>query len=83
MGRPHISGLGEKTPREDLRERFFAAGMFVTGHAEKTFVDILDNVARVVDTNHVACQWYFAGPVAQLLSHQRLMTITWTCTTVR
>jgi hypothetical protein len=45
-GGPHISGLGEKTLREDLRERSFAADVFVTGHAEKTFVDILDDVAR-------------------------------------
>jgi hypothetical protein len=45
-GGPHISGLGEKTLSEDLRQRSFAADLFVTGHAEKTFVDILDDVAR-------------------------------------
>jgi hypothetical protein len=45
-GGPHISGLGEETLQEDLRERSFAADLFVMGHAEKTFVDILDNVAR-------------------------------------
>jgi radical SAM superfamily enzyme YgiQ (UPF0313 family) len=45
-GGPHISGLGEKALREALRERSFAANLFVTGHAEKTFVDILDNATR-------------------------------------
>ena len=42
-GGPHISGLGLK--QTDLAERSYAADVFVNGHAEQTFTDILDKVA--------------------------------------
>lgn len=45
-GGPHISGLGKVALEEDLADRSFAADVFVTGHAEQTFVDILEGVAN-------------------------------------
>jgi hypothetical protein len=44
-GGPHMSGLGKTTLDADIERRAFAADMFVTGHAEETFVDILDATA--------------------------------------
>jgi len=44
-GGPHISGLGRATIEMDLAERAFAADIFVTGHAEQTFVHLLDSLA--------------------------------------
>ena len=44
-GGPHISGLGRKAIETDLMERSFAADIFVVGHAEQTFVQILDKAA--------------------------------------
>ena len=41
-GGPHISGLGKDTIAKDLHARHFAADVFVTGHAEETFVWVLD-----------------------------------------
>jgi len=43
-GGPHISGLGNGL-EIDLHQRGFAADVFVTGHAEKTFVDVLGSVS--------------------------------------
>lgn len=42
---PRVSGLGCKTIEKDLMERSFAADIIVVGHAEQTFVQILDKVA--------------------------------------
>jgi radical SAM superfamily enzyme YgiQ (UPF0313 family) len=44
-GGPHISGLGKKAIEADLADRAFAADIFVTGHAERTFTGILDQVS--------------------------------------
>ncbi|KAG7340813.1 hypothetical protein IV203_024356 [Nitzschia inconspicua] len=41
-GGPHISGLGEEAFRTDLQRRRYASDIFVAGHAEETFVDILE-----------------------------------------
>lgn len=41
-GGPHISGLGRATLQRDIKKRAFAADIFVTGHAEATFVQILE-----------------------------------------
>lgn len=43
-GGPHISGLGRVALEKDLKHRSFAADAFVTGHAEQTFVQILDDI---------------------------------------
>ena len=42
-GGPHVSGIGNAI-QDDLNERRFAADLFVTGHAEQTFVDLLDQI---------------------------------------
>mmetsp|Transcript_25354 Transcript_25354/g.51694 ORF Transcript_25354/g.51694 Transcript_25354/m.51694 type:complete len:484 (+) Transcript_25354:464-1915(+) len=44
-GGPHISGIGRVALEENLVDRSFAADVFVTGHAEQTFVSLLDNMA--------------------------------------
>jgi hypothetical protein len=44
-GGPHISGLGGDTISKDLDERWFAADVFVTGHAEQTFANLLNQLA--------------------------------------
>lgn len=41
-GGPHISGLGNAVLEKDIEKRKFAADVFVTGHAEQTFADLLD-----------------------------------------
>lgn len=51
-GGPHISGLGTMAIEKDLRERSFAADIFVTGHAEHTFVQILERVSSVRYNKH-------------------------------
>jgi hypothetical protein len=43
-GGPHVSGLGKRVLEADISERSFAADVFVTGHAEQTFVDILNRL---------------------------------------
>ena len=43
-GGPHVSGIGQAIDA-DLQRRNFAADLFVTGHAEQTFVEILDHVS--------------------------------------
>ena len=43
-GGPHISGLGSALEK-DLEQRAYAADVFVNGHAEKTFVDLLEMAA--------------------------------------
>mmetsp|Transcript_5973 Transcript_5973/g.17265 ORF Transcript_5973/g.17265 Transcript_5973/m.17265 type:complete len:491 (+) Transcript_5973:215-1687(+) len=43
-GGPHISGLGKAALERDIRFRAFAADVFVTGHAERTFLQVLDQV---------------------------------------
>ncbi|KAL3909964.1 MAG: hypothetical protein SGILL_007878 [Bacillariaceae sp.] len=45
-GGPHISGLEEDAIQFDLHERQYAADIFVPGHAEQTFVDLLDSCSR-------------------------------------
>jgi len=52
-GGPHVSGLGKAALEQDLAERAFAADVFVTGHAEKSFVEILENA----DTLNRATKW--------------------------
>jgi radical SAM superfamily enzyme YgiQ (UPF0313 family) len=42
FGGPHISGLGLK--QKDVAELSYAADVFITGHAEQTFTDLLDKV---------------------------------------
>ena len=44
-GGPHISGI-HKALLDDLQDRKFAADFFVTGHAERTFIEFLDKLAR-------------------------------------
>lgn len=44
-GGPHISGLGYNTLKTSLESRKFAADIFVVGHAENSFVDLLDHVS--------------------------------------
>ena len=44
FGGPHMSGLGSDTLRQDLLHRRYAADVFVTGHAEQTFVELLDQL---------------------------------------
>ena len=46
FGGPHMSGLGSETLRQDLGQRGYAADVFVTGHAEQTFVELLDQLER-------------------------------------
>jgi hypothetical protein len=41
-GGPHISGLGREAFELDLARRSYAADLFVAGHAEHTFVDLLN-----------------------------------------
>ena len=41
-GGPHVSGLGSSVIEADIEHRKFAADVYVTGHAEQTFVDILN-----------------------------------------
>jgi len=43
-GGPHISGIQDAL-REDIDKRLFAADLFVTGHAEQTFVGLLDQLS--------------------------------------
>jgi len=45
-GGSHMSGLGKRTITADLSERKYAADIFVTGHAERTFIHILDDIAK-------------------------------------
>jgi radical SAM superfamily enzyme YgiQ (UPF0313 family) len=47
LGLTSYSGLGSKTIEKDLLERSFPADAFVTGHAEHTFVEILNKVANI------------------------------------
>ncbi|KAL7570350.1 hypothetical protein ACA910_017191 [Epithemia clementina (nom. ined.)] len=43
-GGPHVSGLGSALEK-DIHQRSYAADVFVTGHAEQTFTEILDAVS--------------------------------------
>jgi hypothetical protein len=45
-GGPHISGIGKAAFQHDLQQRRLAADIFVAGHAEETFADILDDEWR-------------------------------------
>ena len=47
-GGPHVAGLGSGL-ETDLHQRAYAADVFVSGHAERTFADILDMVGSHED----------------------------------
>jgi hypothetical protein len=44
-GGPHISGLGQVSLQAGLQDRQYAADIFVSGHAEQTFVELLDDLS--------------------------------------
>ena len=44
FGGSHMSGLGSDTLAQDISNRGYAADVFVTGHAEQTFVNLLDQL---------------------------------------
>jgi radical SAM superfamily enzyme YgiQ (UPF0313 family) len=52
-GGPHISGIGEDAFQSDLWRRRYAADIFVAGHAEETFVDILNQQSSRLCRNEV------------------------------